>query len=74
MFYETVENYIYNRSGNIDHEKLNTVESCISKLKKTGAFDRSIFVACLFDTFLTVPLKLIWWLQKNDIFTFAEYW
>lgn len=74
MFCETTQEFIYNKNGTIDPAKLESVGCCINKLKSASTFDRNVFVTCLFDTYLTIPLPLVWWLQKNEVLTFAEYW
>lgn len=64
------------RTGTLthNHNRLTIVETNIRLLTKCRKFDNRRFVALLFDEFLTLPLRVLWWLHKNNILYFGQYW
>lgn len=74
MFEEIIGSSIYKKPFDLDLKKLDVMGECVRKLREVNAFNNVIFSKCLLDMYLHIPLELVWWLKKQGIFTFAEFW
>lgn len=74
MFYKVIYQSVFNQIFDVSIESLSIIENYIRRLRKTNSFSDCIFFEYLMDHFLTIPLQLVWWLKKNDVIIFGQYW
>ncbi|KAF2898052.1 hypothetical protein ILUMI_08121 [Ignelater luminosus] len=73
MFYNIMAVSIHNKILDQDYHELNEVIKLIKSLKEVNKFDCYIFIDCLLEEFLILPVEIVWWLHKNEIMYFSQY-
>lgn len=57
-----------------DYCELHAVTKYIRTLKEINKFDCYAFIDRLLEEFLILPIEIVWWLHKNEIMYFSQYW